>query len=137
MSSGPHALIVEDELIIAVGLQSLLAEFGFTSFAFASTERQALEQARLCCPDLITIDLGLMAGDGAAAMRAIDDECGPLPVIYVTGSPTAVADARAAAVLAKPVSRAALAEVLRRLDCLADQHAEKSAEGSRAAAPRP
>src|ERR1700761_5471530 len=89
MPKGAHALIVEDELIIGMGLQSLLTEFGFETFAFASTERQAVEQAKLRCPDLVTVDIGLMAGDGATAMQAIEAECGPLPALYVTGSPEA------------------------------------------------
>ena len=118
MPGGRHVLIVEDELIIGLGLQGLLTEFGFTSFAFASTEGQALSQARTRCPDLMTIDVGLMAGDGVQAVRAIEAACGKLPVIYVTGSPAAVSGPPDAVVLAKPFSRADLSQALRRLDHL-------------------
>ena len=66
-----HALIIEDDMIVGLGMQSVLDEIGFGSFAFASTARQALEQARLRRPDLVTVDIGLLDGDGLAASRAL------------------------------------------------------------------
>ena len=105
----PHALIIEDELIIAVGLQHQLTDLGYGSFAFASTDHQAVEQARLQCPDLVTVDIGLLDGNGIDAIDAVLQACGPLPVIYVTGDARQVRQAPDAVVVEKPVSDHALA----------------------------
>jgi len=109
-SDRPHALIIEDELIIALGLQAQLSELGYRSFAFAGTERQALEQALLKCPDLVTVDVGLLDGSGLAAADAILAACGPLPVVYVTGD--AAAACGRPGLVEKPVSDQALAAAI-------------------------
>ncbi len=109
----PHALIVEDELIIALGLQAQLSDLGFKSFSFASAVRQAVEQAELVCPDLVTVDVGLLDGSGLDAVEAILQVCGPLPVIYITGDRTAAPHGAPVVVLEKPVSDHALSEALR------------------------
>jgi DNA-binding response OmpR family regulator len=86
-SKGLHALIIEDDLIAGLGMQMALAPLGFKSFAFASTPRQALEQARLRRPDLMTVDIHLLYGDGPQAVREIERVLGDLAVLYVTGAP--------------------------------------------------
>jgi CheY-like chemotaxis protein len=60
----PHALIIEDELVVGLDLQEVLSDLGFGSFAFASTARQAVEQAHLHRPDLVTADLELLTATG-------------------------------------------------------------------------
>ncbi len=110
---GAHVLIVEDDLVSGLGVQHLLEPLGFTSFAFAGTSAQAEEQSRLRRPDLVTVDLGLLDGDGLAAWRAVRAACGPVPVVFVTGSPEAVT-LDGAVVLEKPVSAAALARAVER-----------------------
>ena len=111
----PHVLIIEDELLIGLGLQAQLSELGYGSFAFASAERQALEQALLKCPDLVTVDVGLLDGrSGVDAVERILQHCGPLPVIYVTGDAGAVPRHVGAVVLEKPVSSAARAAAVAR-----------------------
>ncbi|OYX34156.1 MAG: hypothetical protein B7Y99_06060 [Caulobacterales bacterium 32-69-10] len=112
--SGHHALIVEDELLVALGLQSMLSELGFVSFAFAGTARQALEQARLQTPDLMTVDVGLLDGDGFEAVDAIEAACGPVVAIYVTGDSAASSRRPGAVVLEKPVAVHTLAAALSR-----------------------
>jgi DNA-binding response OmpR family regulator len=84
---GLHALIIEDDLVSGLGMQMALAPLGFTSFAFASTASQALEQARLRRPDLMTVDINLLHGDGPQAVREIESVLGDLAVLYVTGAP--------------------------------------------------
>ncbi len=106
---GLHALIIEDELITGMGLQVLLSDLGFTSFAFASAQGQALEQARLRRPDLLTVDVGLLDGDGVAAAHAIFADVGVLPTIYVTGQAQTLAAFDPAVVLEKPIGAADLA----------------------------
>lgn len=108
----PHALIIEDELVIALGLQAQLTELGYGSFAYAGAELQALEQARLQCPDLVTVDVGLLDGNGIDAVEAVLALCGPLPVIYITGDGAALRNHPEAVVVEKPVSDHALAMAL-------------------------
>ena len=110
----PHALIIEDELISALALQAQLADLGYRSFAFAGAERQAVEQAGLQCPDLVTVDVGLLDGSGLDAIESILQLCGPLPVVYVTGDGGALSANESAVVVEKPVSDAALAHALMR-----------------------
>jgi CheY-like chemotaxis protein len=124
---GLHALIVEDELLVALGLQSMLGELGFDSFAFAGTARQALEQARLHIPDLMTVDVGLLDGDGFQAVDAINAACGPVAAIYVTGDGAASSRRPDAVVLEKPVAPHALASALSRARAQADRPVSASA----------
>jgi CheY-like chemotaxis protein len=84
---GLHALIIEDDLVSGLGMQMALTPLGFSSFAFASTQMQALEQARLRRPDLMTVDINLLHGDGPDAVREIESVLGDLAVLYVTGAP--------------------------------------------------
>jgi two-component system, response regulator PdtaR len=106
--SSKHALIIEDELVIGMEMQSVLSGLGFSSFAFASTAHQALEQARLRRPDLVTADVALLDGDGLDACAALEAACGPLPIICVTGQPDAVAGQGRALVI-KPFTAADIA----------------------------
>ena len=104
-----HALIIEDEILVGMGLQGMLADIGFGSFAFASTANQALEQARLRRPDLVTADLGLLDGDGLAACRGLQREFGPLSVIFVTGNAVDLDRNPGLTVVAKPFTAADIA----------------------------
>ena len=104
-----HALIIEDEMLIGMDMQNVLAEIGFGSFAFASTARQALEQARLRRPDLVTADVGLLDGDGLSVCRTLQAELGPLPVIYVTGQAADLESEGGLTVVAKPFTAADIA----------------------------
>ena len=102
MNDGLHALIIEDEIIAGIGMQLVLSDMGFDSFAFAGTEHQAVEQALLRKPDLVTVDVGLLDGDGMSAVRAIHGAIGPSPTVYVTGDPRALANHPHAVVVEKP-----------------------------------
>ena len=111
-----HVLIIEDEPLLAFDLQDMLAAAGATSFAFAETEDEAVSEARARRPDVITSDVMLREGTGPHAVAVIVEEIGPVPVIYITGSPEQCAPSEPPArVLAKPVAnemvRAAFREV--------------------------
>ena len=109
-----HALIIEDDLLTGLDLQAMLQHLGYDSFAFASTAEQAREQATLRAPDLTTVDLGLLDGDGMEAARAVQSVCGDVVTIFITGDPYAAqvaGDGRT--VLAKPVTALDLHRVLR------------------------
>jgi len=111
----PHALIVEDELVVALDLQDMLSEHGYGSFSFAAASSQALEQCRLHPPDLITMDIGLIYGNGRETAELIAEICGETPILYITGDASALRDQPDALVLEKPVSRRDLAAALERI----------------------
>ena len=80
-----HALIIEDESLIAIAIEDALRGCSFTSFAFAASADEAVAAAALRCPDLITADVELRPGCGISAVQAI---CAgkSIPVVFITGS---------------------------------------------------
>ena len=108
-----HVLIIEDDAIAAYDIRDTLRGEGATSFAFAATEREALDCAREARPALITSDVMLGAGSGPAAVRVILSEIGPMPVIFITATPQECADCGPYHVLEKPFSADRLAAVFR------------------------
>jgi CheY-like chemotaxis protein len=82
-----HALIIEDEALTAAAIEFVLRECGFESFDIASSGLAAVAAAKRRCPDLITADVSLAAGDGIEAIRLI---CPfpSIPVIFITGRPS-------------------------------------------------
>lgn len=115
LASGLHALIIEDEIVVGYDVQLALAELGFESFAFASTVVQALEQAQVRKPDLLTVDLSLLDGDGVDAAGVIHRTIGPTPTIYVTGQPRSLARHPHAVVVEKPFAAHDIAKAYQRV----------------------
>jgi len=81
-----HALIIEDESLIAMAIEDALRGCGFTSFDYAISQEEAVEAATRRCPDLITADVQLRPGCGIIAVQSICSER-PIPVLFITGSP--------------------------------------------------
>lgn len=109
-----HVLIIEDEVLIALDLQEMLASAGAATFSFAETERAAIDAARLRRPDVIMSDVMLREGTGPMAVATIQRELGPLPVIYVTATPESCAECDPPArVLIKPVAVTAVRAAFR------------------------
>ncbi len=81
-----HALIIEDESLIAMTIEEILSDCGFTSFDMASSSDEAIKAAGLRCPALITADVQLNPGSGIDTVNAICTGP-PIPVIFITGSP--------------------------------------------------
>ena len=81
-----HALIIEDESLIAMAIEDALRGCGFTSFDIAVSAEEAVMAAAGRCPDLITADVELRPGCGITAVQSI---CSgqPIPVLFITGSP--------------------------------------------------
>ena len=81
-----HALIIEDESLIAMAIEDALRGCGFTSFDLAVSAEEAVGAAERRCPDLITADVELRPGCGITAVQSI---CSgqPIPVLFITGSP--------------------------------------------------
>ena len=103
-----HALIIEDEYMIAMTIEYVLRDCGFDSFDIAPSCAAAIELAAKRCPDLITADVQLKPGCGIQTVRTICKRPST-PVIFITGS---AAEARARlpehAVLNKPFSEQTL-----------------------------
>jgi CheY-like chemotaxis protein len=107
-----HALIIEDEPIIALLIEDHLRSIGCTSVDFAVTEAEAVAAARIRAPDLITSDVRLAEGCGIAAVQTICNER-PIPVVFITATGWEVrARIRDAVVLAKPFAPAELDRAL-------------------------
>jgi len=81
-----HALIIEDESLIAMAIEDALRACGFTSFDVAASAEEAVTAAEGRCPDLITADVELRPGCGITAVQSICSEQ-PIPVLFITGRP--------------------------------------------------
>jgi two-component system, response regulator PdtaR len=80
-----HALIIEDEALIALVIEDVLRECGCDSFDFATSRDAAVAAALRRCPDLITADVQLAPGCGIDAVEAICSER-RIPVVFITAS---------------------------------------------------
>ncbi|HEX8387833.1 MAG TPA: response regulator [Sphingomonas sp.] len=110
-----HVLIIEDEPLVALDLEQMLADNGATSFDVAMGEEEAVACALDHRPDLITSDVKLLDGCGPRAVERIEEALGPLPVIFVTGTPEDCApiDVRHE-ILCKPISPGAFVRAVHR-----------------------
>ena len=83
--NGVHALIIEDETLIALAIEDVLRDLGFTSFDLAPSPHAAIAAAAVRQPDLITSDVQLRPGCGIDTVLTI---CKGLviPVIFITGN---------------------------------------------------
>jgi CheY-like chemotaxis protein len=108
-----HALIIEDEMLIALDIENLLQRLGFESFDIADSPNQALANAQARRPNLITADIRIVGGTGIEAVNAIVAALGPIPVVYVTGNLDMLTHAWA--VVEKPISPAEFAKACARV----------------------
>ncbi|WP_174298126.1 response regulator [Sphingomonas bacterium] len=100
-----HVLVIEDDFLIADYIVQLVEAAGATSVSQAVTQQEAIDQARQRRPELIMSDVKLVEGTGPLAVKTILFELGPIPVIFVTGTPEDCepCDARAV-ILGKPIN---------------------------------
>jgi CheY-like chemotaxis protein len=100
-----HVLVIEDEPLVAEYIADVAEQAGASSVAFAISEAEAINSAQSCVPDVILSDVDLKAGGhGPTAVAAIREQAGPVPVIFITGTPEACKPCDyAAAILGKPV----------------------------------
>lgn len=80
-------LIIEDEAIIALHIQSIVKELGHNVVGVARTHREAVEIARRENPELVLADISL--GDGSSGIDAVKEILADsdVPVIFVTAFP--------------------------------------------------
>lgn len=111
-----HILIIEDDILVAMDLEAVLHGAGATSFAFASTEAEAIEQACARRPLLITSDVHLLTGTGPAAVRIIRDRLGIIPVLFVCGTPAECTQTEVGDIIfGKPFDRVQITSAFRKL----------------------
>ncbi|MFV0623982.1 response regulator [Sphingomonas sp. ac-8] len=111
-----HVLIIEDEPIVAMGIQMMLEEVGATSFDIAATEADAVAAAFATPPELITSDVRLVEGTGPQAVQQIHARLGPVPVIFISGTPEECRPCGPpGVVLSKPVCEGALKDAFHQM----------------------
>lgn len=83
-----RVLIIEDEAIIAMDIESIVAEMGHTVLGTARTRSAAVEMAKTQKPDLVLADIQL--ADNSSGIDAVNDILGShpeTPVIFITAFP--------------------------------------------------
>lgn len=110
-----HVLIIEDEILIALDIETSLEALGYGSFDIAESPSVALASAISHRPDLITADVQISGGTGIDAVRAIKAELGDIPVVYVTGNVDMLRDEGPQAIVEKPINSGDLAATCLRL----------------------
>ncbi len=81
-------LIIEDEAIIAMDLESTVSELGHRVTGIAQTRDEAIALGMSDAPDLILADIQL--ADNSSGIDAVNDllgSLGPRPVIFITAFP--------------------------------------------------
>lgn len=104
-----HALIIEDEILIAYEIQDVLERLGFNSFDMAASPEEAVASATAHRPSLITADMRIIGGTGLEAVRAITKAIGEVPVVYVTANADMLRGEVVAVIVEKPITNPALA----------------------------
>jgi DNA-binding response OmpR family regulator len=108
-----HALIIEDEFLIAAMIEDVLRDIGFTTFDWALTQEQAIDLAKDRRPDLITADVMLNPGNGVEAVREIRHDL-DVPVVFVTSTPESAKTVDRVSVVRKPFTEEQLRRALER-----------------------
>jgi len=81
-----RVLIVEDDRLVALDLESMLLDFGFAPCPTAHSADEALRNAHAYTPDLVLMDIRLEGdADGVRAAELLHDELG-LRVVYLTAN---------------------------------------------------
>ncbi len=66
-----HALIIDENMVVSRAIQDQLTACGFDSFDHAWTERQALDAAERCNPDLIVVGDHIVSGSPLELARQL------------------------------------------------------------------
>ena len=108
-----NVLIVEDELLIAIDLESTVKDMGLDVIGLATDKEQALRLAPMA--DIAFVDVNLADGaTGPEIGRRLVEEFG-VTVVFMTGNPEAVAGRvqGALSVVSKPTTPAIVQRSLR------------------------
>lgn len=109
----PHIMIVEDQMLIALDLESTLIERGIQVAAICASAAQALQTLDRFTPDAVVLDFVLRGGNALPVAQTLRDR--GIPFIFATGFsdsggvPSAFADIP---VVSKPYEARAVFEAL-------------------------
>ncbi|XYD12688.1 response regulator (plasmid) [Methylobacterium sp. NMS12] len=104
-------LLVEDEALILMQMESLVEDAGHVVVGTAMRSDEAIDLARTLRPDIVFLDLSLSdGGSGLDVAKALHDTAAAM-IVFVTANPLRLGNdfAGAAGVIAKPFSRAVIA----------------------------
>lgn len=80
-----HALIIEDNLVIAFSIEAALRELGYSACEIATSVEESITAAYSQCPDLIVADHMIVGGTGTEAVLEICSDKA-IPVVFVSAS---------------------------------------------------
>ena len=107
-----HALIIEDQFLIALSVEEALRELRYLTFDIAPSVALAVMAATKHCPDLIVADHRILDGTGTDAVLAICSDK-PIPTVFLTGSGEEVRERLPGAlILPKPYTMAQLKDAI-------------------------
>ena len=123
-----RVMIVEDEALIALDLEEMVAGFGMKVAGLASTSANALRLAPRA--DIALVDVNLADGATGPAIGAMLARDFGITVVFMTGNPEMVGDGvpGALGVVSKPVMPDVVEDTLK--------YAQSRREGGIAAVPR-
>jgi two-component system cell cycle sensor histidine kinase/response regulator CckA len=81
-----HILVVEDEVIVRMHLQKVLANFEYDVTLATGNGEEAIEMAGSLNPDLILMDIALPGGMNGIETAKVIKERFDIPVVYVSGN---------------------------------------------------
>ncbi len=82
---GLRVLIVEDEALVAINMESALADAGFEIVGTVDTEADAVAEAERIRPDIVLMDITLREGDGISAAKEIQKKL-KTHIIFISGN---------------------------------------------------
>jgi two-component system, response regulator PdtaR len=104
-----RVLIVEDEFLVALEMETVLSEAGFEPVGIAPDTKTALGMASTAMPDIAFVDVNLKDGPtGPSIARQLSRLCNCI-IIFITANPRMIdAPSGAIGVMGKPWDAAAL-----------------------------
>ncbi len=111
-------IIVEDEALLAMELESLVEEAGHQVVGWATSSAEASKLIGEVEPDLAFVDVHLADGPTGVGVAAYFREVRPTIVVFLTANPKRIPDdfAGACGVISKPYTASGLAGCLRYLE---------------------
>jgi len=121
-------LIVEDQVLLAMGLRDELEDGGYRVLKLAVRHQEALGFAREVKPDLALVNIDLANGDDGVAL-ARDLKALGIPVLFISGQPDRARLARAVGIASfpKPYSPSDMVEAVGYL--FRHEHGDESRQG--------
>lgn len=110
--AGKRVLVVEDEMLVLMAIEDMLADLGCTSIAAAATIEQALSLIEAESFDLATVDVNLDGQRSDLVAKALSDHGVPFAFSSGYGKTGVADDYRDRPMLNKPYSYAQFIEVL-------------------------